>query len=125
MTTQGSKPGKMELKNVRKPDETRTFENGKIDIFNIGGGTVGKFELKPGWQWSKNVKPIAKTDLCQNAHFGYQISGRMRARMADGSEIEVGPGDIVAIPAGHDAWVVGNEPVVNIDWTGASNYAKK
>jgi quercetin dioxygenase-like cupin family protein len=71
------------------------------------------------------VKPIAGTELCQAPHFGYQISGRLHHVMADGTEHESGPGDIVVIPPGHDAWVVGNEPCVLIDWNGATNYAKK
>jgi hypothetical protein len=49
----------------------------------------------------------------------------MALKMADGKEMELGPGDVVVIPPGHDAWVVGNEPVVAIDWGGAANYAKR
>ena len=115
---------KAERKNLKSPDETRTFEKGKVDLVNIGGGTVGRLTLEPGWQWSKHVKPIAKTDLCEAPHFQYHASGRLHIVMADGTELEVGPGEICALPQGHDAWVVGNEPVVLIDWAGASNYAK-
>ena len=78
-----------------------------------------------GWRWSKDIKPIAKTELCEAPHFLYQLSGRMKVVMRDGQEVESGPGDVVIIPPGHDAWVVGNEPVVVIDWGGAANYAKQ
>jgi quercetin dioxygenase-like cupin family protein len=114
-----------ELKTMRTPDETRTFERGKIEVVNIGGGTVGRATFEPGWRWSEHVKPIAGTDLCQAAHFGYQVSGRLHVKMADGRELESGPGDVAVIPPGHDAWVVGDEPVVMIDWSGAANYAKR
>jgi mannose-6-phosphate isomerase-like protein (cupin superfamily) len=116
---------KAEQKHFNRPDETRTFEKGKIEEVRIGGGTVGRFVLQPGWKWSLHVKPIAKTAACQNAHFGYHVSGRLHVAMTDGTSLEVGPGEVSAVPAGHDAWVVGNEPVVLIDWTGAGNYAKQ
>jgi quercetin dioxygenase-like cupin family protein len=114
-----------ERKDLKSPDETRTFEKGKLDLINIGGGTVGRITLEPGWRWSKHVKPIAKTEWCEAPHFQYQLSGRLRVLMVDGSEFEIGPGEVVAMPSGHDAWVVGNEPVVAVDWQGASNYAKR
>ncbi len=95
-----------------------------MEVVNIGGGVVGRIRLEPGWRWSNDVKPIAGTDLCQAHHFMYQISGRMRVVMADGTEMESGPGDVAVIPPGHDAWVVGDEPVVGVDWGGATNYAK-
>jgi quercetin dioxygenase-like cupin family protein len=113
-----------ELKTLKTPDETRGFERGKIEVVNIGGGTVGRATFEPGWKWSEHVKPIAKTELCQAPHFFYQISGRMGVKMADGHEFECGPGDVAVIPPGHDAWVVGNDAVVMIDWSGAANYAK-
>ncbi|HEY8173660.1 MAG TPA: cupin domain-containing protein [Dehalococcoidia bacterium] len=114
-----------QVKRMQAPDETRGFENGKLDVVNIGGGTVGRGTFEPGWRWSKDVKPIAKTDLCEAPHFMYQLSGRMHVAMSDGSEFESGPGDVSVIPPGHDAWVVGNENVVVIDWGGASEYAKR
>ena len=115
---------KAERKNLKSPDETRTFEKGKAELVNIGGGTVGRLILEPGWRWSEHVKPIAKTEWCEAPHFQYHAAGRLHVAMADGTEFEVGPGEITALPQGHDAWVVGNEPVVLIDWAGASNYAK-
>ena len=116
---------KSEHKAFKSPDEVRTFEKGKLELLNIGGGVVGRLTLEPGWRWSKHVKPVAKTDWCEAPHFQYHASGRIHIVMSDGTEFEAGPGDVTALPAGHDAWVVGNEPVVLIDWSGASKYAKK
>lgn len=107
------------------PDEVRSFDNGRVDLVTFGGGTVGRFTLQPGWRWSQHVKPIAGTDWCEQAHFGYQIAGRLAIRMKDGSEFETGPGDVSMVPPGHDAWVVGDEPVVLLDWSGAATYAQR
>ena len=115
---------KAEQKSFGTPDETRTFGNGKIDILNIGGAEIGKITLQPGWRWSSDVKPIAGTELCEAPHFQYQLSGTLAVVMADGVQLEGRPGDVLALPEGHDAWVVGDEAVVLVDWTGASNYAK-
>ena len=114
-----------EVKDLRSPDETRTFEKGRLDLINIGGGTIGRAVLEPGWKWSTHVKPIAGTEWCEAPHFQYQVSGRMHVLMRDGSEFEVGPGEVSYLPAGHDAWVVGNEPVVVVDWQGMGTYAQK
>jgi hypothetical protein len=113
-----------EMKDMRSPDETRSFAKGKMEIVKIGGGTVGRATFEPGWKWSNDVKPIAKTDWCEAPHFMYQISGKMHVVMSDGKEFEMGPGEVAVIPPGHDAWVVGNEPVVAVDWQGATDYAK-
>ena len=113
-----------ERRDFGSPDEMRTFEKGKLELINIGGGVVGRLTLEPGWQWSKHVKPIAGTEWCEAPHFQYQITGRLHVLMADGSEFEAGPGEVALLPSGHDAWVVGDEPVVLVDWQGAINYAK-
>lgn len=115
---------KTEFKNFGRPDEARQFPHGKADIVKIGDGTVGRFTLQPGWKWSTDVKPIAGTKWCEAQHFQYHVSGRIRVRMEDGTEFELGPGDVSCLPSGHDAWVVGNEPAVLVDWYGATNYAK-
>jgi hypothetical protein len=113
-----------EHKNLSTPDETRTFGHGKAEIIQIGGGTVGRLTLEPGWRWSQDVKPLAGTAWCEAPHFQYQVSGWIHVVMEDGTEFDLGPGDVSVLPAGHDAWVVGDEPVVLVDWFGASNYAK-
>jgi len=115
---------KAEQKNFSTPDETRSFERGRVDLLRIGDSEIGMLTLEPGWRWSDHVKPIAGTDLCEAPHFQYHVRGRLHVQMADGAEFEAGPGDVTALPHGHDAWVVGDEPVVVVDWWGASNYAK-
>jgi hypothetical protein len=114
-----------EWKKLDAADETRTFPKGKLDLVNIGGGVVGRLTLEPGWRWSEHVKPLAGTQWCEAPHFQYHAAGRIHIVMQDGTEFEAGPGEITALPSGHDAWVVGDEPVVLIDWYGASNYAKQ
>ena len=115
-----------ETRNFDSPDEVRPFEGkGEARILNFGGKAVGKAVFEPGWKWSENVKPIAQTDSCQAHHLGYCISGAMTVHMDDGTTLEIGPGDVFEIPPGHDAEVTGNEPCVNIDWSGFSDYAKR
>ena len=111
-------------KNLSAPDETRSFPKGKLDVVKLSGFVFGRFVLEPGWKWSECVKPIAKTESCMVHHNGYIESGRMRVRMDDGTEAEVGPGDAFVVPPGHDAWIVGDEPCVAFDFSGAAVYAK-
>jgi len=113
-----------EQKSFQQPDETRSFENGDLRLLKIGGADIGMLTLRPGWRWSEHVKPIAGTDLCEAPHFQYHLQGTLHVVMGDGTEFDAGPGDVTALPQGHDAWVVGDEPVVVVDWYGASNYAK-
>lgn len=113
-----------ERKYFGAPDEVRSFPKGKLELVNIGDGVVGKLTLEPGWKWSEHVKPIAKTEWCEAPHFQYHISGKLHVKMSDGEEFDAVPGDVTALPQRHDAWVVGNEPVVLVDWCGASNYAR-
>jgi hypothetical protein len=106
------------------PGEVREFPHGRAEILKVGGQEVGRLVFQPGWRWSTDVKPIAGTDSCQAPHMQYHVSGRLRIRMDDGTEFEAGPGDVTSLPSGHDAWVVGDEPAVTVDWFGASNYAR-
>ena len=115
----------MQKKNIHTPDETRNFPKGKVELVKIEGVTFGLGTFEPGWKWSECVKPIAKTEWCQASHAVYHISGRLHVMMNDGTENEFGPGDVGTVPPGHDAWVVGNEPVVMLDVTGMVDYAKK
>ena len=114
-------------KSLDSPEETRPFEagTGQMALVNLDAGAVGRATFEPGWQWSKHVKPIAKTDSCQASHMGYFISGRMKVVMDDGEEQEFGPGDLMICPPGHDAWTVGDEACVVVDWQGVADYAKR
>ena len=106
------------------PDDTRSFEKGKIDLATMGDFTIGRAEFEPGWSWEKSVKPIVKTKSCEALHTQYVMSGTMRVRMDDGSEEEFSPGDVGYVPPGHNAWIVGTEPFIAIDFTGMTKYAK-
>ena len=113
-----------ELKSFGKPDEVREFPLGRVELIRIGGATIGRAIFEPGWRWATSVQPLAKTQSCEAPHFQYHLAGTLRIRMVDGSEFDATPGQVTSLPAGHDAWVVGDEDVVVIDWFGASEYAK-
>ena len=114
-----------EHKSFTRPEVVRKFPHGKAEILKVGGAEVGRMVFEPGWRWSTDLKPIAKTSSCEAPHFQYHVSGKLAIRMDDGTEFIAGPGDITSLPRGHDAWVVGNEQAVVVDWFGASNYAKQ
>ena len=116
---------KFESKSLNLPKEVRKFDKGKVEFVNVAGATIGRATFEPGWKWSTCVKPIANTNSCQAAHFGYQVSGTMTTRMDDGTEKTSKAGDVLNIPPGHDAWVVGNEAVVVLDFQGMIDYAKQ
>ena len=111
-------------KNIRSPDETRSFPNGKVEILRLEDHTVAVVTLRPGWQWSRDVRRIEKTENCLTEHLQYVISGRLMVQMQDGMRIELGPGDFASIPPRHDAWVVGDEPFLAIDFLGMEEYAR-
>jgi hypothetical protein len=115
---------KMEAKSFNSPDEIRTFDKGELQLLNIGGATIGRAVFEPGWKWSTSLKNIAKTKSCEAPHFQYHVSGTLKVIMDDGAERELKAGDISLLPSGHDAWVIGNEPVVVVDFQGMIDYAK-
>jgi hypothetical protein len=109
----------LESKSFSDPDEHRDFvDKGRVDLVFIGGTTVGKATYEPGWQWSKHVGPIVGSEICQATHLGVVLSGRQRIRLTDGTEREIGPGEVFHIPPGHDGWAVGAEPCVVVDFVG-------
>ena len=115
---------RLQAKSLENPDEVRTTPFGRIDIYNLDDLVIGRMVLETGWHWMEHVQPIAGTSLCQYHHVGVCIAGRLVNRLEDGTTSEIGPGMVFEIPPGHDAWVVGNEAVVAVDWQGATNYAK-
>ena len=116
--------GKATRKSFGKPDEVRQFPKGRLELIKIGGATVGRAFLEPGWRWATSVQPIVKTATCEAHHFQYHVAGVLRVQMADGSEVDCGPGDVSLLPSGHDAWVVGDEQAVVVDFQGMIDYAK-
>lgn len=111
------------MKSFDKPDEVREFPKGRLELIKFGEAVIGRAILQPGWRWSTSVKSIAQTESCQAPHFQYHVAGVIRIRLDDGTELECHPGDVSLIPTGHDAWVVGNEPVVLVDFQGMKEYA--
>jgi hypothetical protein len=116
---------KMEVKNFGSPDELRNFDKGKLELLNVGGRTLGRAVFQPGWRWTRSLKAVAKTDSCQAPHVNYHVSGVLHIVMDNGDERDCKAGDISVVPPGHDAWVVGNEPVVVVDFQGMVDYAKQ
>ena len=114
----------MQTKSLNTPDETRTLPKTTVEVITFGELSLMKMTLEPGWRWSEHVKPTAGTDSCEVPHFNYGISGHLHVRMDNGMESEIGPGDAQFLPPGHDAWVVGDEPYVGLDFQGGHLYAK-
>ncbi len=107
------------------PSDVRTLPRGRIDVVELDDAVVGRMTYEPGWRWSVDIQPIAGTDTCQYHHLGVTLSGRLRVQMPDGTELEIGPGDVFEIPPGHDAWVVGDEPWVSVDFEAMRSYGKQ
>lgn len=115
---------KSEFKNFKEADEIRHFPKGKLELVTVGGRTIGRATFNPGWKWSTSEKEISHTESCEASHFLYQLSGVLKVKMDSGEEFELHPGDVSMLAAGHDAWVVGDEPVVVVDFQGMLDYAK-
>lgn len=113
-----------EVKSLGTPDEVREFPRGRLELVKVAGATVGRATLEPGWRWSTSLQPIMKTRSCEAAHFHYQVSGILRVRMDDGREFDCKAGDVSLLTPGHDAWVVGDEPVVLVDFQGMVDYGR-
>ncbi|WP_043268771.1 cupin domain-containing protein [Streptomyces sp. CT34] len=116
----------IEIKPIDKPDERRDFPLGHLEALHLTGLDFAVAVFEPGWRWTDSVGPLAGTESCEIHHNGFMVQGRMRIRMNDGSEAELGPGDVFVVPAGHDAWVVGDEQAVVYDFAGgmATEYGR-
>lgn len=112
-----------EVKSFAEPDEVREFPKGKVELLKIGGGVVGRATFEPGWRWSDSLQSIAGTDSCEAPHFQYHVSGVLKILTDEGTVLECKAGDVSLLPVGHDAWVVGDEPVVVVDFQGMSDFA--
>ena len=113
------------LKRFEQPDEVREFELGRFELVTLGGMTIGRATYQAGWKWSAHVGATLGQTSCHVEHVGMVVSGRATAAMDDGEVIEMRAGDIFYIPAGHDSWVVGDEPYVSFHFLGADDYAAK
>jgi class 3 adenylate cyclase/quercetin dioxygenase-like cupin family protein len=116
----------MQLRRKRfdRPDEIRIVDRARVELVELGELAVGRSIFEPGWRWSDHVKPIVGTESCQVHHLGYVLSGHLHVEMTDGASLEVVGGDAFEIPPGHDAWVIGDEPWISVDWAGRRLFAK-
>jgi hypothetical protein len=114
----------VEHRDFSAPDETRTPDKTTVELVNVGGGQIGRYTFEPGWKWSECIKPVVGTDSCQVEHIGYCLSGAIRVTHTDGTEADVVGGEVYRIAPGHDAWVVGDAPMISVEFQGAANYAK-
>jgi class 3 adenylate cyclase len=114
----------IEIKSHREPDETVRFEHGSVELMAVGPITIGHEVLQPGWRWSTHVKPIVGTERCEFHHIAFVLAGRLAIQTRDGELREVAAGDVYDVAPGHDAWVVGDEPLVEIDFQGIADWAK-
>jgi quercetin dioxygenase-like cupin family protein len=105
------------VKSLDQPDETKEFSQGRLHVVDLGDTGVVRMVLQPGWRWSKDIKPHVDMESCTVPHLQYVVSGRLRVRMDNGTEFELKPCDVALIPSGHDAWVVGDEPFVAVDFS--------
>jgi len=112
-----------ELKSFGTPDEVRDFPKGRLELIKVGGATIGRAIFEPGWRWATSVQPIVKTASCEAPHFQYHVAGVLRIRMDDGAEFDCRPGDVSLLPSGHDAWVVGDQAAIVVDFQGMLDYA--
>lgn len=106
------------------PDEVRRPAKATIEVANVAGGEIGRFTFEPGWRWSEGIEPVAGTDTCQTDHLGYLVSGRLHVECDDGTTSDMEAGTVYRIPPGHDAWVIGDEPPVLVEFQGAASFAK-
>jgi class 3 adenylate cyclase len=115
---------RLQRRSFAQSEDVRVAGRGKVEVVELDDRVIGRYEWQPGWRWSVDVKPIAGTEWCQSHHVSYVVSGRLRVQMSDGVELELGPGEVFEIPPGHDAWVLGDEPFVTIDFEAMRGFAR-
>jgi class 3 adenylate cyclase len=113
---------RLQYKSFSTPDEVRAFPHGRAEVVSLDESVVGRAVYEPGWRWSTAMPPIAGTASCQLHHLGFSISGVMHVVIEDGQSIEIPPNSVYEIPPGHDAWVVGDDPWVTVEWTSARTF---
>lgn len=115
---------RLQRKRFSEADEVRHTPRGQLDVVELDEVVVGRMTHQPGWRWSVDVRPIAGTERCRYHHVGITLEGRLHVQLTDGAELDIGPGDVFELPPGHDAWVIGDEPWVAVDFAGVRSYAR-
>ena len=115
----------IKIHRFEEADEAREFDLGRFDLVRAEGLTIGRAEYEPGWRWSEHVGKALGQRLCDTPHLGMVLAGRNRVQMADGSAVDLQPGDVFAIGPGHDSWVLGDERYVSLHFLGAEAYATR
>lgn len=113
---------RLQAKSFAQPDDVRTMPRVRVKTVGLDEATIGLCRFEPGWRWSTDMGPVMGTQSCPIRHFGYAMSGAIRVVMDNGDALEIGPNTVFEIPAGHDKWVVGDEPWITVEW-GASSRA--
>ena len=115
---------RLQRRRFSESDDVQMIPSGRIDLVELDNRAIGRITYEPGWRWSVDMKPLASTRTCQVHHVGVTMSGRLRVQMQDGVELELGPGEVFEIPPGHDAWVIGDEPWVAVDFEGMRAFTR-
>jgi class 3 adenylate cyclase len=108
---------RLQSKSFDAPDQARAVPRASLRLVQLGEVAVGHAVWEPGWRWSVDLRPVAGTPSCENHHLGYALSGALEVRTDAGESLTVHGGSVYEIPPGHDAWVVGDEPFVTVEWT--------
>ena len=113
-------------RSMDSPDEARAPEKTRVDVVHLGGATVARLSVEPGWTWASCIQPVVGTDSCQAAHLGYVMTGTLHITSDDGTEADLRPGDAYRLEPGHHAAVVGDEPFVALEFESktAATYAQ-
>jgi hypothetical protein len=114
----------LQLISFDEPSETRAFDKGRFEVYQVGATTLGRATYEPGWRWREHVGAATGEEWCEVEHVGLVISGRAAVAMRDGTERLMEPGQFFYVPPGHDSWVVGEEPYVSLHIVGSEQYAK-
>ena len=115
---------RLQRRDLDRPTEVRTVPLGRLELFELGDTVVGRSRFEPGWRWSESIKPIAGTEYCEFHHVGYVLAGSVHVETREGAVLEIGPNEFYEIPPNHDAWVVGDEPWVSIDWGATASFGR-
>ena len=105
----------LRVKSLGAPDETTTFDNGRLETTQVGDVSYMVGTVEPGWVWSRDNGPAMGTESCPLAHRVYMVAGTITVEMDDGTRETLSKGDVAVIPPGHDAWTNGDEQAVFLD----------